>query len=92
MRLVILACVSLQFLNFCLFSAAYVFQGQVCPLEFSVVCVSLTAPQWSHSAGSFVFSFSGEMVASAKARSNSCLIFIWQECSVGGGGVFKPVS
>lgn len=58
--------VSLQFLNFCLFSAAYVFQGQVCPLEFSVVCVSLTAPRWSHSAGSFVFSFSCETVASVK--------------------------
>ena len=58
--------VFLQLLNFSLFSAAYVFQGQVCPLEFSVVCVSLTAPRWCHSAGSFVFSVSCEMVAKAE--------------------------
>ena len=82
--------VFLRLLNFSLFRAAHAFQGQVCPLEFSVVCVSLTVPRWYHSAGSFVFSASCEMVAKAEG-SNSCLIFVWQECSVGGGVVFKPV-
>lgn len=62
--------VFLQVLNFFpslfLFNAAYFFQGQVCPLEFSVVCISVTASRWCHSAGPFVFCVSCEMVANTE--------------------------
>lgn len=54
------------FLSFFLFNAAYLFQGQVCPLEFSVVCIAVTASRWCHSAGSFVFCVSCEMVANTE--------------------------